>query len=103
MKVALCRCLDSLAHDYVDKHPEQLYRYYFTSSFPSGKLKDIVQGPEYSRDPKSYNLSCMRDGDGFHILSITTDSELWIPREWTKLKSWINGEKTYLKGMKPED
>lgn len=99
----LCRCLDSLAHDYVDRHPEQLYRYYFTSSFPSGKLKDIVHGPAYYPTPISYNLSCMRDGDGFHILSITTDNELWIPREWTKLKSWINGEKTYLKGMKPKD
>ena len=100
---ALCWRLDSLAHDYVDRHPEQLYRYYFTSRFPNGKLKDIVQGPEYGRTPISYNLSCMRDGDGFHILSITTESELWIPREWPKLKSYINGEKTYLKGMKPKD
>ena len=100
---ALCRHLDSLAHNYVDRHPEQLYCYYFTSRFPNGKLKDIVQGPEYSRTPISYTLSCMRDGDGFHILSITTESELWIPRDWPKLKSWINGEKTYLKGMKPKE
>ena len=100
---ALCWRLDSLAHDYVDRHPEQLYRYHFTSRFPNGNLKDIVQGPEYFQDPISYNLSCMRDGDGFHILSITTESELWIPREWPKLKSYINGEKTYLKGLKPKD
>ena len=97
---ALCWHLDSLAHDYVDRHPEQLYRYYFTSRFPNDKLKDIVEGPEYGRTSISYNLSCMRDGDGFHILSITTESELWIPRDWPKLKSWINGEKTYLKGMR---
>lgn len=100
---ALCRHLDSLAHDYVDRHPEQLYRYYFTSHFSNGKLMDIVHGPEYFQTPISYNLSCMRDGDGFHILSITTEGELWIPREWQKLKSWNNGEKTYFKGMKPKD
>lgn len=99
----LCRHLDSLTHDYVDRHPEQLYRYHFASSFPNGKLKDIIEGPEFFQTPISYNLSCMRDEDGFHILSITTESELWIPRDWQKLKSWINGKKIFLKGMKPKD
>lgn len=99
---ALCQHLDSLAHDYVNKHPEQVYHYYFISHFPFGNLKDIVQGHNY-RDHIGYNLSCMRDGDGFHILSIITKGELWIPRDWPKLKSYINGEKTYLKGMKPKE
>ena len=42
-------------------------------------------------------MSFMVTQDGFHILTITRKGERWIPREWWKLKSYINGEKTNLK------
>jgi hypothetical protein len=37
--------------------------------------------------------------DGLHILSITSKGEGWMPVEWEKLKSWINGKKEYLEGI----
>lgn len=108
----LYKQLDSVAYNYVNNHPEQLYTYTFTKKFPTTHTGDpttIVEGncrpfayidneENYS---ESYNLSLLQLDDGYHILSITTKNELWIPYEWNKLRSWINCERIYLKGMKP--
>ena len=99
---ALYRQLDSLAYDYVNSHPRQPYTYKYTQGFPFLNLKHIVQGHSY-KDDKEYYLSCMCDKDGnYHILTLNNKGELWIPRDWQKLKSYINGERVYLKGMEPK-
>lgn len=98
---AIYRRLDSLAYDYVCRHTDQPYVYHFSDRFPALNLSEIVQGVTcYGSD--EYQLSCKRDADGFHILSATTRGDLWVPREWWKLKSYINGERTYLKGREPK-
>lgn len=97
----LYRQLDSLAYDYVEHHPEQYYHYTFSSGFSYWNLKDLVGGTDIEGD-SNYALKTLADDNGFYILSINTTGELWIPKDWPKLKSYINGEKTYLKGMKPQ-
>lgn len=93
--------LDSLAYDYVNSHPKQPYSYNYTQCFPYMNLKDIVQGHSF-KDDKEYYLSCMCDEDGnYHILTLNNKGERWIPSDWPKLKSYINGERVYLKGMEP--
>ena len=91
---AIFKQLDSLAYDYVNRHPDQPYVYHFSSHFPDQNLNDIVEGVK-CYDSDEYNFCCMRNEDGFHILSITTKGERWVPREWPKLKSYINGEKVF--------
>lgn len=44
-----------------------------------------------------YDLKALANNAGFYILSINTKGELWIPREWPRLKSYINGERVYRK------
>ena len=97
---ALYLQLDSLAHDFVDRHPEQYYTYVFSSGFFQKKLLDMLMGLDIKGD-SSYELKTLADDDGFYILSINTRGELWIPRDWPRLKSYVNGERVYLKGMKP--
>ena len=100
---ALYRQLDSLAYEYVNSHPMQPYTYKFTQQFPFLNLKNIVQGHSF-KDDREYYLSCMCDKDGnYHILTLNNKGELWIPRDWQILKSYINGEKVYLKGMEPKE
>lgn len=99
----LYKQLIAQAYDYINNHPEQPYRYKFTSRFSYINLEDVVEGVDYGDDDDEYFLSCMRDDDGYHILSLRNKGDRWIPREWPKLKSWINGEKVYLKGMKPKE
>ena len=96
---AIYQQLDSLAYDYVNSHPRQPYSYNYTQRFPYLNIKDIVIGHSY-KDDKEFYLSCMCDGDGnFHILTLNNEGERWIPRDWQKLKSYINGDRVYLKGM----
>lgn len=99
---ALYQQLDSLAHNYVDRHPEQYYTYTFSSDFPYWNLRDMVRGLDLEGD-SYYDLMTYATSDGFYILSINTKGELWIPRDWPRLKSYINGEMVYLKGMKPKE
>lgn len=99
---ALYRQIDSLAHSYVDSHPEQYYTYTFSSDFRYGNLRDMVRGQDFKGDA-SYELKALADDTGFYILSINTKGELWIPREWPRLKSYVNGEMVYQKGMKPKE
>ncbi len=93
---ALHQQLDSIALDYVNRHPEQEYIYNYSSRIPYANLHNIVEGMNIKGD-SNYHLSCMMDQDGYHIIIITTKGELWIPNDWPKLKSYINGEKVYRK------
>ena len=94
---ALYKQLVSLAYDYINAHPEQPYRYRFTSRFSYINLVDVVEGVNYGDDDEAYFLSCMFDEDGYHILSLRNKGDRWIPKDWPKLKSYINGEMVYRK------
>lgn len=104
--------LDSLAHDYVNRHPEQPYIYthlpIILRIHPSGyilpdvlyhKYGDIVEvdSDECDINSTKYNLRCYQDDEGLHILSITTKGRLWIPKGFQKMKRWVNGKATYRK------
>ena len=93
---ALCRQIDSLAHDYVNRHPEQYYHYFYYSTNSDFRLRNILVS--YGRYHENlYFLGYYRDEEGLHFLSTTTDGELWMPKEWTKIKRWVNGKATYRK------
>ena len=50
-----------------------------------------------SNNGTKYNLRCYQDEDGLHILSLTTKGILWIPKNFQKMKRWVNGKATYRK------
>ena len=98
--------MDSLSYDYVDGHYDQDYTYHFNPHFSNGNAVPIVSGsnwPDKHPVRTGHALYASRDENGFYFLLIKTEGDLWMPHEFTKLKSWINGEKTYFKGMKPKD
>lgn len=85
--------LDSIAFAYVNAHPEQLYSYRKTDRYYSGNWATMLAGSVHHRTKeKAYELNCFFDEDGFHLVSITTVGELWVPRDWKKLKRWVNGK-----------
>ena len=105
--------LDSLAHDYVNRHPEQPYTYHhipiilridnrYGSIFCDvfHHVNDMVESDDDEIDSNNgtkYNLRCYQDEDGLHILSLTTKGILWIPKNFQKMKRWVNGKATYRK------
>ena len=99
----LYKQLDSLTYAFVNQHPEQPYIYNYSKGYSRYNLREVVQGIRYDSDDDNYSLRSYCSDDGFFILSLTTKGDMWIPSDWPILKSWINGEKVYLKGMKPKD
>ena len=106
----LFKQLDSLAYDYLTKHPEQPYDYNFTetgfresdNSHIYDGLPNIIKGNIYKGSDEFY-FCCHRIEDGnYHILTLNSKGVYWVPRDWASLKSYINGEKTYIKGMEPK-
>ena len=106
----LFKQLDSLTYDYLTKHPEQPYEYRFNrtgfiESTPSnghGGLPINVKGSTHNGSDEFY-ICCKREQDGlYHILTLNSKGVYWVPRDWASLKSYINGEKVYIKGMEPK-
>lgn len=97
---AMYKQLDSLTLDYVNQHPEQPYIYKYSKGYSRYNLQEIVHGSRY-HGSDDYSLRSYYGPDGFYILSLTTKGDIWIPSDWPILKSWINGEKVYLKGKEP--
>ena len=95
---ALYHQIDSLAHNYVNSHPEEYYNYTYYSAVPNlYGLHYILSSEELGNKEDFYYLGYYRDEEGLHFLSVTTKGELWIPMEWTKIKRWVNEKKTYRK------
>lgn len=85
--------LDSIAFVYVNEHPDQLYSYSKYDNYYTGVWGTMISGSVYRRTKGSvYELHPFLDEDGYHIVSITTIGEYWEPKDWQKLKSWINGK-----------
>ena len=98
---ALYKQLDSLSLAYVNQHPEQPYIYKYSKGYSFFNIEEVLNGHRHN-DSDDYSLRSYSDPDGFYILSLTTKGDIWIPNDWPKLKSWINGEKVYLKGKAPK-
>ena len=106
--------LQSLAHDYVNQHQDQYYHYFQSAELPYPDaddesrwridntfnhrlLRGLLSGKERPSSKKSYFLFFIRRGEGLHIFSFSGDGEIWMPKDWYKVKSYINGKIVYLK------
>ena len=92
----LYKQLDSISYNYIKSHPEQPYEYDFSKRIPVMNPADLLHGISYE-DSDEYFLKWTLDDAGYHILFLTSKGEIWIPREWRKLKSYINGKLEYRK------
>ena len=102
--------VDSLTYDYINLHRNQYYYMYNHRTdlpYPADDdevnwyIRDtfngtILQGIEY-KNGKNYILTVLRRDDGLHILSFSSKGSAWMPKEWYKIKSYINGKLVYLK------
>ena len=106
--------LQSLAHDYFNQHQDQNYHYFQSAELPYPDaddesrwridntfnhrlLRGLLSVKERPSSKKSYFLFFIRRGEGLHIFSFSGDGEIWMPKDWYKVKSYINGKIVYLK------
>ena len=108
--------LQSLVQDYVNQHRDQYYRYTYRSENPYPNADDeskwlvhntfngiMLLGGVLGGIFKNYTLVFERRDDGLHILSFSSEGSAWMPKEWYKIKSYINGKLVYHKGAEQEE
>lgn len=91
---ALLATLDSLTYGYVTAHYDQDHTYHFNPRFAYGNAVTLVSGsnwPDHKPVDTEYLLSIYCDEAGYYVLSVVTEGELWMPRNFVSLKSWVNG------------
>lgn len=104
---AIFTAIDSVTHNYTDIHPEQMFRYVYNK-------KEVVM--QYT---ESSNISTLFEGTtgkghvsirvlfgitpkGYYVAVVNAENNFCVPKEWSVLKNFVDGKKTYLKGMKPK-
>ena len=104
---ALFTAIDSVTLNYTDLHPEQIFRYsynikewvmQYAESSNITQLFDGYTGPGH--------LTCVLFGitpKGYYVAIADVENKFCLPKEWSVVKSFVDGKKTYLKGLKPKE
>ena len=97
----LLAAIDSLALKFTNRWQDRYYEYHYGASL---ERSPSIMLAVYSRHISETNSIQVRTGNhGFHFLILNTRGVEWIPTEWFRLKSFINGKKTYFEGMAPKE
>ena len=80
------------------------YRYDDRKSFGKYYWGNVLWcwDPLDSKDPKSYTISVIWDDYGLHFVIAQSRGNFWVPMDWYVVKTFVNGKKTYFKGLEPE-
>lgn len=105
--------INDISLQYINEHPEQEYIYKYVNAFSRHNRPDNVLNVRANNDSTvdaesmisatsvskyakvMHGIYCAADEQGFYFLVTKTQGALWIPKEFTKLKSMVNGKKEY--------
>lgn len=99
--------IDAATLKYVLLHPEQTYAYKYNTFFNSPNYwpryeQEMIRSTILNKDGIQNFVYIGADERGYYFLLLNTKGNLFFPKEFSSLKSFINGEKTYFKGMEPK-
>lgn len=96
----LLAAIDSIALKFTNYQQDCFYQYNYGVTF-GGFTPDILKCYA-SHIPETYSIQAQPADHGFHFLILETRGSEWVPLEFLKLKSFVNGKKTYFEGMAPK-
>jgi hypothetical protein len=99
--------IDAATLKYVLLHPEQTYAYRYNTFFNSPNYwprydQEMIRSTTLNKDGIQNFVYIGADEKGYYFLLLNTKGHLFFPKEFSSLKSFVNGEKTYYKGMEPK-
>lgn len=99
--------VDAATLKYVLLHPEQTYEYKYNTFFNSPNYwprydQEMIRTITRNKDGIQNFVYIGADEKGYYFLLLNTKGNLFFPKEFSSLKSFVNGEKTYYKGMEPK-
>ena len=94
--------IDSITLRYTEIHPEQMFRYIYNVK------EEVMQYAETSNistlfegtTGKGHVSTCVLFGitpKGYYVAIADTENNACVPKEWSTLKSFFNGEKKYIR------
>ena len=94
--------IDSITLCYTEIHPEQMFRYIYNVK------EEVMQYAESSNistlfegiTGRNHVTTCVLFGitpKGYYVAIADTENNACIPKEWSTLKSFFNGEKKYIR------
>ena len=94
--------IDSITLNYTEIHPEQMFMYIYNVK------KEVMQYTESSNistlfegtTGKGHVSTCVLFGitpKGYYVAIADCENNACIPKEWSTLKSFYNGEKKYIR------
>ena len=96
--------LDSLAQKVANCKQDFYFRYNYHTTLFNRMWESILNCyTEPNNQRGCYSIDMAYDDFGFHFIIAQTRGVEWLPQNWPSIKTFINGEKTYFKGMKPKD
>lgn len=98
----LLAAIDSMVLKYTDCPQKLSYQYNYGTTF-EGFTEMIVLIRDAVNPVFYYIIEIRHNEFGYHFLIAQTNGTLWVPLYWPSLKTIVNGEKTYFKGMKPKE
>jgi len=102
---ALFTSIDSTTLRYTEIHPEQMFRYcYYVKEqvmkyAESNNITGLFEGHTGKGNVSTRVLFGITP-KGYYVAIADVENNFCIPKEWHVLKSFINGKKEYVKGMK---
>ena len=105
---AVCKDINYATQHYIYNHPEQTYQYSFDTQFTPitddgrDNKEQMLRTMNLQEGFDQHFVFVCSDVRGYYFLFCDTKGALWVPRESLILKSFINGKKEYVKGMKPK-
>ena len=93
--------IDSLTLAHINKYPNQKYSYDYCqvdvimSSSNEAGISPVLK--EIGNLDNQFHLDFGISADGYYIIVYNTKKSYSYPKEWYKLKSYINGKKEYRK------
>lgn len=101
----LFHAFDSLAQKVTIYKQDFYFRYNYKTTLYDNRLWLSILNcyTEQNNQRECYSVDVAYDDFGFHFIIAQTRGIEWVPRNWPSIKTFVNGEKTYFKGMKPKD
>ena len=92
--------IDSITLNYTEVHPEQMFRYSYNVKEEMMQYTNNIIGLFEGHTGKGHVSTRVLFGitpKGYYVAIADVENNFCIPKEWSVLKSFINGEKKYIK------
>ena len=101
LALQLLAAIDSLAQKFTNCRQDRYYEYHYGVTL--GWLNSLMLAVYTHHISETSSIRVEAINHGYHFLILNTRGAEWMPTEWYRLKSIINGKKVYFEDLMPKE